>query len=75
MPAPIYFGSTIDAACILWEYVGGSQSEKGACKIYDNVDLRKRYLGLISGLQCLCILFLGALLIVLLRRKPSSSNA
>ena len=75
LPAPIYFGSTIDAACILWDYVGASKTERGACKVYDNVDLRKRYLGLVSGLQCLCVLFLGALFLVLLRLKKSNVNA
>ena len=73
MPAPIYFGSTIDASCILWDYVGGS-SVKGACKVYDNVDLRKRYLGLVSGLQCLCVVFLAALLVLLFRVKKTNTN-
>jgi len=74
LPAPIYFGSTIDASCILWDYVGGG-AVKGACKVYDNVDLRKRYLGLVSGLQCLCVVFLGALLVLFLRFKKNNSNA
>lgn len=75
LPAPIYFGSTIDAACILWDFVGDSRTERGACKVYDNVDLRRRYLGLVSGLQCLCVLFLAALFFVLLRLKRANSNA
>jgi len=73
LPAPIYFGSTIDAACILWDYIGDSEVERGACLVYDNVDLRRRYLGLVSGLQCLCVLFLGALFLVVLRVKKTSA--
>ena len=67
MPAPVYFGATIDSTCLLW---AGPVGAKGACKVYDNLAFRRRYIGLISGLQSLGTLLMIALLILLLR-KPS----
>lgn len=65
MPAPVYFGATIDSTCLMW---AGPVGAKGACKVYDNVSFRQRYLGLISALQALGTLLMVLLLVFLLRR-------
>ena len=71
MPAPVYFGATIDSTCLKW---AGPVGAKGACKVYDNVAFRQRYIGLISGLQTLGTLLMILLLVVLILKKPAAKS-
>ncbi|XP_066269992.1 solute carrier organic anion transporter family member 2A1-like [Branchiostoma lanceolatum] len=55
IPAPIYFGVAIDNACLLWQYICGS---RGACWVYDTASFRNIFIGMVTGIKCLSIIFL-----------------
>ncbi|XP_078670865.1 solute carrier organic anion transporter family member 3A1-like [Branchiostoma floridae x Branchiostoma belcheri] len=55
IPAPIYFGVAIDNACLLWQSVCGS---RGACWVYDTASFRNIFIGMVTGIKGLTIIFL-----------------
>ncbi|XP_078584310.1 solute carrier organic anion transporter family member 5A1-like [Branchiostoma floridae x Branchiostoma japonicum] len=55
IPAPIYYGATIDTACILWQPL--CNGDKGACWEYDATRFRFLYFGLSAGLKAMSVLF------------------
>ncbi|XP_019622985.1 PREDICTED: solute carrier organic anion transporter family member 3A1-like [Branchiostoma belcheri] len=55
IPAPIYFGVAIDNACLLWQSICGS---RGACWVYDTASFRNIFIGMVTGIKCLSIVFL-----------------
>lgn len=42
IPAPIMFGNTIDASCLVWNEKCGRH---GSCLLYDIVQFRYKYVG------------------------------
>ncbi|XP_035670948.1 solute carrier organic anion transporter family member 2A1-like [Branchiostoma floridae] len=55
IPAPIYFGVAIDNACLLWQSICGS---RGACWVYDTASFRNIFIGMVTGIKGLSIVFL-----------------
>ncbi|XP_022102752.1 solute carrier organic anion transporter family member 5A1-like [Acanthaster planci] len=53
IPAPIYYGATIDSSCILWQRTCSDQ--RGSCLEYDNAQYFYRYLGLSTGLKVISV--------------------
>ncbi|XP_038052043.1 solute carrier organic anion transporter family member 5A1-like [Patiria miniata] len=53
IPAPIYYGATIDGACILWQQT--CSDRRGSCLEYDNEKYFYRYLGLSTGLKTISV--------------------
>ncbi|XP_033124918.1 solute carrier organic anion transporter family member 5A1-like isoform X2 [Anneissia japonica] len=54
IPSPIYYGKTVDKACMLWQPLCDGV---GACLEYDNVKFHFSYLGLSAGLKFLSVVF------------------
>ncbi|XP_078578060.1 solute carrier organic anion transporter family member 5A1-like [Branchiostoma floridae x Branchiostoma japonicum] len=48
IPAPVYFGAVIDAACTMWQMSCGNSK---ACWVYDRRQFAYGYLGLMYGLS------------------------
>ncbi|XP_067671615.1 solute carrier organic anion transporter family member 74D-like [Haliotis asinina] len=48
LPAPILFGAVVDSTCTIWSTTCG---ERGACALYDVVNMRLRMTGLALGLR------------------------
>nr|CAB3266361.1 solute carrier organic anion transporter family member 5A1 [Phallusia mammillata] len=71
IPAPIYFGTAIDQACLLWN--GSSdqcENGSGSCLLYDAKTFRYIFFGVAFGLKLLAFIFVF-LSWVLCRRKHS----
>ena len=54
VPAPLVFGSLIDASCSKWQTSCG---ERGACVIYDNTYLRQRYHGASAAFKVTTLIY------------------
>ncbi|KAL8222289.1 UNVERIFIED_CONTAM: Solute carrier organic anion transporter member 1C1 [Gekko kuhli] len=66
IPAPVYFGVSIDTTCLKWgnKRCGG----QGACRLYDSNAFRYIYLGLTVALGTMSTFLSVAVLIVLKKR-------
>lgn len=71
IPAPVYFGALIDAACLQWSIkkCGGT----GACRMYDSDKYRIIFMGLITCLTGFSFFFTIAV-IILLKRQPEKEK-
>ncbi|XP_062990860.1 solute carrier organic anion transporter family member 1A2 isoform X2 [Elgaria multicarinata webbii] len=69
IPSPIYFGATIDRACLKWgtKKCGG----EGACRLYNSDTYRYLYLGLPSVLRALS--YIPCVFVLLILRKESQN--
>ncbi|CAH1251833.1 SLCO5A1 [Branchiostoma lanceolatum] len=62
IPAPVYFGAVIDAACTMWQRSCGSRK---SCWVYDRRQFAYGYLGLMYGLSGGVLIFWVATWVVL----------
>ncbi|XP_034298505.1 solute carrier organic anion transporter family member 1B3-like [Pantherophis guttatus] len=72
IPAPVYFGAVIDKTCLKW----GSNpcGQKGSCRIYDAVQYRYSFYGLITALRAPSFL-LGLIFYFLLKKNLRKQEA
>ncbi|XP_056655319.1 solute carrier organic anion transporter family member 1B1 isoform X3 [Monodelphis domestica] len=49
MLTPIYFGAIIDSTCLKW--ATNACGDQGACRIYDPVSFRNKFIGFILGIK------------------------
>ncbi|XP_039188871.1 solute carrier organic anion transporter family member 1B3-like isoform X2 [Crotalus tigris] len=72
IPAPVYFGAMIDKTCLKW----GTNpcGQKGSCRIYDAVQYRYSFYGLITALRAPSFL-LGFIFFQLLKKNIREQEA
>uniref|UniRef100_A0A670HSJ2 Solute carrier organic anion transporter family member n=1 Tax=Podarcis muralis TaxID=64176 RepID=A0A670HSJ2_PODMU len=70
LPAPVVYGSLIDTACVLWQY---KCQKRTACRYYNNVLFRHRFVGLQIFLEASCFALL-CILYFMLKKKESGAR-
>ncbi|KAM3832819.1 LOW QUALITY PROTEIN: solute carrier organic anion transporter family member 1B3-like [Vipera latastei] len=72
IPAPVYFGALIDKTCLKW--ATNPCGQKGSCRIYDAVQYRYSFYGLIIALR-VPVFLLGFLFFLLLKKNIREQEA
>ncbi|KAM6436983.1 solute carrier organic anion transporter family member 1B3-like [Liasis olivaceus] len=72
IPAPVYFGAIIDKTCLKW--ASTPCGRKGACRLYDAVQYRHSFYGLILGLRVPAYL-LGFIFFLLVKKHFGEQEA
>nr|XP_034971264.1 solute carrier organic anion transporter family member 2B1 [Zootoca vivipara] len=70
LPAPVVYGSLIDTSCVLWQY---KCQKRTACRYYNNVLFRHRFVGLQILLEASCFLLL-CIIYFMLKNKESEAR-